>query len=581
MAGLAMALSFFVGHEPTKRHDALVRASENPAAGRIVVLTFDDAVKSHRTFVAPLLKELGFGATFFVTHRWMTDTANFMTWEEIAEIHRMGFEIGNHSWTHANFSTPKDAARLAAELALVETELQRVKVPRPVSFGYSGNSFGPEAVVELRTLGYTLARRGMQPEVAYGKIEVGPLYEPGKHHPLLIPTTGDSYPGWTLEHFQKVVQQAGPGKIVVLQFHGVPDPAHPWVHTPPELFREEMVYLKAQGYQVIALRDLTKYLPPAPPADPLLTFRHPNQTDSRVLPVEAEATRHELSYWLNNMLRDHGYTLQEAAITSGLSVAEIRQKAEQLGLMGNGSWLHAPSSTFPIRVRPYPGGRHPRIGFRDGAILPHRGTKASVFLPWTSAGYAVVDVPEAIFSNLGLTYLAHTHIPTIWDLQNLWLDNIDWRREDESRLSNQRTLPNKVSFGVQLTPANKAVDMELWLKNESAEALTGLRVQICVMLKGAQEFNLQTNDNKRLSDPIAAVRSQTGNRWILTAWERCGRVWGNAQCPCMHSDPVLPDCPAGQIVRVRGKLWFYEGDRIEDEIEHHSKDFAKPRPQAR
>jgi len=32
---------------------------------KVVVLTFDDAVKSHRTFVAPLLKELGFGATFF------------------------------------------------------------------------------------------------------------------------------------------------------------------------------------------------------------------------------------------------------------------------------------------------------------------------------------------------------------------------------------------------------------------------------------------------------------------------------------------------------------------------------------
>jgi peptidoglycan/xylan/chitin deacetylase (PgdA/CDA1 family) len=31
---------------------------------RLVVLTFDDAVETHRTFVAPLLKELGFGASF-------------------------------------------------------------------------------------------------------------------------------------------------------------------------------------------------------------------------------------------------------------------------------------------------------------------------------------------------------------------------------------------------------------------------------------------------------------------------------------------------------------------------------------
>src|SRR5437899_12202066 len=90
---------------------------------KTVVLTFDDAVKSHFTFVAPLLKELGFQATFFVTHRWMDDRKNFMSWTEIVEIHRMGFEIDNHSWTHANFSPPQNAARIAGELALVENEL--------------------------------------------------------------------------------------------------------------------------------------------------------------------------------------------------------------------------------------------------------------------------------------------------------------------------------------------------------------------------------------------------------------------------------------------------------------------------
>src|SRR5438105_690861 len=83
---------------------------------KLIVLTFDDAVKSHRTFVAPLLKQLGFGATFFVTHKWMEDQTNFMTWQEIAEINGMGFEIGNHSWTHDDFSMPRNAARLAGEL---------------------------------------------------------------------------------------------------------------------------------------------------------------------------------------------------------------------------------------------------------------------------------------------------------------------------------------------------------------------------------------------------------------------------------------------------------------------------------
>ncbi len=214
LLSLLLILSLSTGYTMRAQDGGTPASAQGRADDRVVVLTFDDAVKSHRTFVAPLLKELGFGATFFVTHRWMADSSNFMTWEEIAEIHRLGFEIGNHSWTHGNFSSPKEAARLPAELALVESELQKVKVPKPTSFAYSGNSFGPEAVEQLKALGYTLARRGMQPEIPYGKIEAGPLYDPQKHHPLLIPTSGDSYPGWTLEHFQKVVDQASPGKIV-------------------------------------------------------------------------------------------------------------------------------------------------------------------------------------------------------------------------------------------------------------------------------------------------------------------------------------------------------------------------------
>src|SRR5215510_12797635 len=90
---------------------------------KTVVLTMDDAVKSHRTFAGPLLKELGFNATFFVTHQWMPDKEHFMSWQDIAELHQRGFEIGNHSWTHADFSVPKTAARLPGELALVENEL--------------------------------------------------------------------------------------------------------------------------------------------------------------------------------------------------------------------------------------------------------------------------------------------------------------------------------------------------------------------------------------------------------------------------------------------------------------------------
>lgn len=530
-----------------RRRDLLAMLPAARAAAKVpdklVVLTLDDAVKSHRAFVAPLLKELGFRATFFVSHRWMEDRDHFMTWSDIAEIHRMGFEIGNHTWTHADFSVPRNAARLAGELALVEAELRKVNVPKPALFAHTGNTFGPESIAVLRNAGIRLARRGLSPEVEYGRVAAGPTLDVTKHHPLLIPTTGDAYPNWTFDHFRNVVSRARGGQIVVLQFHGVPDIAHPWVHTPPEAFRRYMEHLKKENFQVLALGDIAPYFDFShPPPDPMLHIRYKEPKNGKLLlPVEMEASRKDEVYWINNMSQ-HGYSPEEMALVVGHEVQPLKTAAAGL------------------RILPYPGGRHPRIGFLEGASDPMRGTKATVFLPWPDAGYVVVDVPEAIFSNLGLTFLAHTHIPTIWNAQNIVIENRDWRRNADGSLASEWVLPGKIAFGASLRVEAGEVRMELWLNNGTPERLTGLRVQNCVMTKGAPGFRAQTNANKTFRQPLAAVRSDDGRRWILTEWERCGKVWGNRNCPCFHSDPVLPDCSPGETVRVKGRLWFHEGD---------------------
>ena len=76
---------------------------------KLVVLTFDDSVKSHYTVVRPILKKHGFGATFFITEGFdfKTDKQRYLTWEEIAELHRDGFEIGNHTRDHMGLSPGK------------------------------------------------------------------------------------------------------------------------------------------------------------------------------------------------------------------------------------------------------------------------------------------------------------------------------------------------------------------------------------------------------------------------------------------------------------------------------------------
>lgn len=540
---------------------------------RVAVLTFDDAVRSHVDFVAPLLKEVGFGATFFLTHRWMDDRKNFLDWEDAARIHAMGFEIGNHSWTHAGFSSPKNAARMEGELALVENELAKVGVPKPVSFAWCGNAFGPEALAKLRELGYRFGRRGLSPEHDDHSVEVGSAYDPSLHDPLLIPTTGNALPDWSLEFFRRVLDKASEG-LVVLQFHGVPDIAHDWVHTPPENFRQYMQELERQGFRVLALRDLDERIPAEPVHDPHVDMRNPEPQDPSKLelPVELVQTRAGLDAWTASMLR-HRYTADEASLVAGFS-PEQRAGYEQ-------ALAARPEPPAETQLWPYPGGRHPRIGFLEGAINPLRGTKASVFPAWDPESYIVVDLPELITSNMGHLFLAHTHVPTIWKDKNVWLDNVDWQRKPDGSLELEWALPNGVRFGSSLQPDEDGVALSLWLHNALDETLTGLRTQLCLMLKGARGFNAQTADNKSFSPPVAAVQSADGNRWILTAWERTGRCWGNDRCPCMHADPVLPDAAPGETVRLRGRLWFHEGSSIEAEIEQAKRLFpALPDAQA-
>jgi hypothetical protein len=154
----------------------------------------------------------------------------------------------------------------------------------------------------------------------------------------------------------------------------------------------------------------------------------------------------------------------------------------------------------------------------------------------------------------------------MWTRQGVELEKLEWKRTDNGSLIMERKLPNTVVFGTKIIPGKKEVRMEMWLTNGSDEMLRNLRVQNCIMFRGAPEFAQQTNDNKVFSAPYAACQSSRGNRWVITAWEPNFRTWGNPPCPCMHSDPQFPDCAPGETKRLRGWLSFYEGENIEAEF---------------
>jgi peptidoglycan-N-acetylglucosamine deacetylase len=240
-----------------------------PIPDKLVVLTFDDSVKSHFAVARPILKQFGFGATFFITEgfTFKTNKKDYMTWDEIQTLHQDGFEIGNHTASHLAV-TPKTLDQLEHELQLIADRCESLGIPKPTSFAWPGNSIIKESFPILRRQGIRFARRGGAPEYPYDKGQ-GFAYEPGLDDPLLIPSAGDARPNWQLENFIAAVSQAREGKIAVIQFHGVPEGEHPWVHTPLERFEEYMRYLHEQEYHVIALRDLAQYVDPEKsPLDP-------------------------------------------------------------------------------------------------------------------------------------------------------------------------------------------------------------------------------------------------------------------------------------------------------------------------
>jgi peptidoglycan/xylan/chitin deacetylase (PgdA/CDA1 family) len=247
-----------------------------PIPDKLVVLTIDDCNKSDRSFVAEVVKQQGFGATFYVTEGlgFLGNKEHYTTWGEIAELHAMGFEIGNHTRSHPNM-TRLTRAEVAEEIAHIEGCCVEHKIPKPVTFGYPGFSHNLTTVEALGEKGYLFARRGVRPEHEDGGQGArGPVYDPKVDHPLLIPTTGYAGPDWGLADLQWAIGQARDGKIAVLCFHGVPARDHPWVNCEAEEFRKYMATLKEEGCTVIAMRDLVKYVDPKKgPEDPYAPIR--------------------------------------------------------------------------------------------------------------------------------------------------------------------------------------------------------------------------------------------------------------------------------------------------------------------
>jgi hypothetical protein len=89
--------------------------------------------------------------------------------------------------------------------------------------------------------------------------------------------------------------------------------------------------------------------------------------------VRRPSTDSDLQYWLQNMVWYHHFTREEIQSATGLSSDEVSTALTRFNI-SEATHPKRPADA-PLLVMPYPGGRHPRIGFLDGAIDPQRETK--------------------------------------------------------------------------------------------------------------------------------------------------------------------------------------------------------------
>ena len=120
--------------------------------GRRVALTFDDGTATDRLIAAPILRDHGFGATFYVVAGFVGGPG-YLSAADLRELAGMGFEIGSHSMTH-RFLSDLDADALRHEIVDSRDRLQQHVGGAVRHFACPGGRVSAAAVRTAQEAGY-------------------------------------------------------------------------------------------------------------------------------------------------------------------------------------------------------------------------------------------------------------------------------------------------------------------------------------------------------------------------------------------------------------------------------------------
>ncbi len=136
--------------------DALERNCSLPSLA--VVITFDDGRVDQYANAFPVLKRLGFTATFFPFSHAMDRNPRYFTWMQLREMQKAGMTVGSHTNLHVRLDKVRDPKLMHREVN-GSREVMREKLGTEVeffSYPFGAVSVGAEGAV--RAAGFRAAR---------------------------------------------------------------------------------------------------------------------------------------------------------------------------------------------------------------------------------------------------------------------------------------------------------------------------------------------------------------------------------------------------------------------------------------
>jgi peptidoglycan/xylan/chitin deacetylase (PgdA/CDA1 family) len=138
-----------------------------------VCITFDDGCETDLIVAAPILLEIGFRATFYLTSGFL-DQPGYLSHEQVRQLDSMGFEIGCHSMTHPYLSDLSDA-ELGREIVAAKQEIEQIVGHSIAHFSCPGGRYDRRTLETARRAGFrTVANSHFHANsTSTGKYELG------------------------------------------------------------------------------------------------------------------------------------------------------------------------------------------------------------------------------------------------------------------------------------------------------------------------------------------------------------------------------------------------------------------------